>query len=203
MLRHYKLEMTERYKNNPHQKHSFVDSKGRVRIPDEETFLNSDWRETYSSQEWSRIPEGEWPEAVVPASFNVYVPPSKLEIDENMPIFRTSVEEVMWGESGDENDDGEYRGDSDSDVVVVKSGSSKMASASASKSKKRPAPATRQTANKTVTPAPRSRKKTAPPPSKKTRTHKTVEEWRVVPTEPEFFPSGQRKNIIQFKLFQT
>lgn len=58
MLRHYKLEMMERYKNNPHQKHDFVDSKGRVRIPDEDTFLESPWKYTYDTQEWGRLQEG-------------------------------------------------------------------------------------------------------------------------------------------------
>jgi hypothetical protein len=206
MLRHYKLEMTERYKNNPQQKHSFVDSRGRVRIPDEETFLESPWRDTYNTCEWARLPEGkssvrstlirlgEWPVATIPLSYNVYVAPTKLDI-ENLPIFRGNVEEVMWGESGDENDDGEYKGD-DSDVEMVVTKRTPKPDSQPTKKKKS---SRKEVVTKAPVPRERTRKKT----TKKKSSRTLKQEWRIMPTPPEYDTNGNRRNILHFKLLKT
>lgn len=147
---------------------------------------------------------GEWPVAIVPATYNVYVAPTKLDI-ENLPIFRGNVEEEMWGDSGDENDDDmEYKGDdSDAEVVlkksITKAQTKKKAVTIAKKEEKPPTTKSQVTTN---TRRDRRKSSTSSTMKKKSRASpKPYTEWRVLHTQPELDESGRRKHILHFKLF--
>lgn len=134
-------------------------------------------------------------------TFNVYVAPSKLEI-ENLPIFRGNVEEVMWGESGDEDDDVEYRGDDSDAEVVIKSALKAPPKETVPKKKKTyvPPPAKKdhqRAARETTSSTSRPRKKSLPTQKKRSR----KSEWRIVPTDTQYDNNGRRKNVLNFKLF--
>lgn len=158
----------------------------------------------------------EWPEAIVPASFNVYVAPSKLEI-ENLPIFRGNAEENMF--ESDEDDDIEYKGeDSDTEVVMPtktahksttrekdsekekerleKKEQEKKKREERKKEKAQNASTLTGTAEKS-----RQRKKATASQKRRSRLSKPAHEWKLLVSPPEFDAEGRRKNVLHFKLF--
>jgi len=88
-LMHYKLECLERYKNRPALA-IFPSYDGKVTVPSEQEFLETPWRNTYTSVIPSkRVAEGEWPIGEL-QHYEVFVPPIPNQDDLVFVDFETS-----------------------------------------------------------------------------------------------------------------